>query len=302
MIVPVNGCIVVNPAAGRGRGARILAEVRRSFEPIGISTIFESTQPGDEERVTRLAQAGGFRTVVVVGGDGTCSRVASVLLAEERDTTLAVVPVGTGNDFAKTLGVNGYTPKQVADLVEHQKSVRMDVGLADGHYFVNSCGFGFDASVLEATESVRYLKGDAVYVWAALAQLFTYRGQTVSFPGDGGTTARKLLMLTVSNGKHLGGAFQIAPGASVTDGLLDVGFFSDAATIERLRIFTAALRGRHLGLASVETRRVNSIQLTFAEPPMMEVDGELRRARARTVKVECLPRALSVIATSGSVR
>src|SRR4051794_25013488 len=195
----MNGCIVLNPSAGRGRAARILPDVRRVFERIGISTVFETMSRGDEERVTLAALKSGFRTIVVVGGDGTCSRVVSALLAQDKTCVLAVVPVGTGNDFAKSLGVVGCGPAQVAGLVERQQSARIDVGIADGHYFVNSCGFGFDASVLEATESVRYLKGDAVYVWAALAQLFTYRGQTVSFPGDGGTTARKLLMLTVSN-------------------------------------------------------------------------------------------------------
>jgi diacylglycerol kinase (ATP) len=297
----MNGCIVVNPAAGRGRAARVLPEVRRSFDRIGIATIFETASAGDEEAIAVAAVEGGFDTIVVVGGDGTCSRVASILLTRKKRSTLAVVPVGTGNDFAKTLGVSAYSPGEIANLVERQQSTLMDVGIADGHYFVNSCGFGFDASVLEATQSVRYLKGDAVYIWAALAQLFTYRGQTVSLRTDSETTARKLLMLTASIGTYLGGAFRIAPGASATDGLLDVGLFSDAGIIERTRIFAGAFRGTHPGLASVETRRVNSMELVFAEQPLMEVDGELRRARARTVKIECLPSALSVIAASGAL-
>jgi diacylglycerol kinase (ATP) len=106
-------------------------------------------------------------------------------------------------------------------------------------------------------------------------------------------------MLTVSNGRYLGGAFRIAPHASVTDGELDVGFFGDTSLVGRVRIFAGAFRGTHLGLPSVESRRVKNMTLRFSEPPMMEVDGELRQARSSTVNIECLPRALSVIAAPG---
>jgi diacylglycerol kinase (ATP) len=296
----MNGCIVVNPTAGRGRAASVVSEVRHCFERVGISTIFETMSPGDEERVTLAAVHDGFDTVVVVGGDGTCSRVASVLVTQKQNSTLAVIPVGTGNDFAKTLGVSTCSPDEIAKLVERRESTLIDVGIADGNYFVNSCGFGFDASVLEATQRVRYLKGDAVYIWSALTQLLSYRGQKVSLRIAGQTATRKLLMLTVSNGQYLGGAFRIAPGASATDGLLDVGLFSDAGVVERVRIFAGAFRGTHQKLASVETHHLSTVELTFDEPPMMEVDGELRRARSTTVKIECAPRRLNVIAAPGA--
>jgi len=109
----------------------------------------------------------------------------------------------------------------------------------------------------------------------------------------------RMLMLTVSNGRFLGGAFRIAPGASVVDGALDVGLFSDAGLIARVRIFAGAFRGAHIGLPSVETKRVREITLRFSAPPMMEVDGELRQAVASTVKIECVPRGLNVIAAPG---
>jgi diacylglycerol kinase (ATP) len=109
----------------------------------------------------------------------------------------------------------------------------------------------------------------------------------------------RLVMLTVSNGRFLGGAFRIAPGASVVDGQLDVGLFSDPGLIGRVRIFAGAFRGTHIGLPSVATKRVGEITLRFSAPPMMEVDGELRQALASTVKIECVPRGLNVIAAPG---
>jgi len=210
---------------------------------------------------------------------------------------MAVVPTGTGNDFAKTLGVADYTPEQVVALLALNRPLQMDVGMADGHYFVNSCGFGFDASVLEATQRVRFLKGNAVYIYSALRQLFTYRGLNVSTPGARGG---RMLMVTVSNGRHLGGAFLIAPHASVLDGQLDVSLFADCNVVERARIFAGALRGTHLNHPAVRTSRIGSMELTFDTSPAMEVDGELRHATSATVEIKCVPRALSVIAAPGA--
>lgn len=222
--------------------------------------------------------------------------------ASGRQCSLAVVPLGTGNDFAKTLGVEGCTLGEIANLVERDEPTRMDIGRVDGRCFINSCGFGFDASVLEATKRVRILSGDAVYVYSALRQLFTYRGTSVSVDSSREADPGKILMLTISNGQFLGGAFRIAPRASVVDGVLDVGLFTDAGLIGRVRMFAAAFRGTHLGLPSVETKRVTGMTLRFSAPPMMEVDGELRQALSSTVEVECVPRALSVIAAPGYPR
>ena len=250
---------------------------------------------GDEARLAERALALGASVIVVFGGDGTCTRVAGSILRSRAACSLAVVPCGTGNDFAKTLGVAKLTVEQITDLARSRPSQRMDIGRADGHPFLNSCGFGFDASVLEATRNVRFLKGDAVYIYSALRQLFTYRGISVSVDDEAG----KMLMLTVSNGRYLGGAFRIAPQASVIDGKLDVGLFGDVGLIGRVRLFAGAFRGTHVGLPSVRTKRVAEMTLRFSAPPMMEVDGELRQALSSTVKIECVPRALNVIAAPG---
>jgi diacylglycerol kinase (ATP) len=210
-----------------------------------------------------------------------------------------VVPAGTGNDFAKTVGVAGYTADQVAGLVVGGVTTPVDVGLADERYFINSCGFGFDASVLEATGRVRYLKGDALYIYAALAQLFTYRGLPVAVAGARAPGARELLMATVSNGRFLGGAFRIAPDASLTDGELDVCLIGNASVMQRIRLFAAAMRGTHGQFATVEMFRSAGLVMTFGTPPSIELDGELRRARSHEVRISCVPRALNVIAAPG---
>jgi diacylglycerol kinase (ATP) len=294
--------VIVNPVAGRGKTKHDLTAIRSAFASVGVVDFRETQASGDEETLAREAIGSGANTLVAVGGDGTCSRVANAILNSGTTCRLGVVPTGTGNDFAKSLGVERYAPQEIAALVERELQARMDVGRVEGRFFINSCGFGFDASVLEATKRVRILTGDAVYIYSALRQLFTYQGMRVSVDSSPQDASSRMLMVTVSNGEFLGGAFQIAPEASVRDGSLDVGLFNDAGLMGRVRIFAGAFRGTHIGLPSVETKRVPEMTLRFSTPPMMEVDGELKRALSSTVKIECVPRALGVIAAPGYPR
>ena len=199
------------------------------------------------------------------------------------------------------LGVLDLEPRSIAALCVQAARTRINVGLVHDRYFINSCGFGFDASVLEATSRVRFLKGDAVYIYSALRQLFGYRGVEVSVNGCAGVKSGRMLMITISNGRWLGGAFKIAPHASVVDGKLDACFLGDSNVVQRVKLFLGAMRGTHIGMPSVSAAGVQDLTLTFPDNPLMEINGELRRAHSRTVYVKCIPRALSVVAAPGAL-
>lgn len=291
--------IIANPAAGRGKAIRVVREVESARPDERASRILTTEAPGDEARLVREALRNGANTIVVVGGDGTCSKVAQEMLTAGSECALAIIPCGTGNDFAKTLGVAGASPAEIFRLVARGITTRIDVGRADGRYFINSCGFGFDASVLEATQRVRFLKGDALYIYSALAQLLSYRGLNVTVDGARRVEGAKLLMAVASNGRWLGGAFRIAPTASITDGKLDFCLLADNNVLGRVRIFAGALRGTHLTLPGVTSVKAESLSLTFADNPAMEMDGELQQATSRTVRIECVPKALTVVAEPG---
>lgn len=297
-----NTCLIVNPAAGRGGIRASLPAIREAFARRGITEFQETTTAGEEAILAQRAIASGAKVLVVVGGDGTCSQVANAIVASGSSCALAVVPAGTGNDFAKTTGVHHFSFDKIAELVAHSTPTRIDVGSIDGRYFLNSCGCGFDASVLDASNRITFLKGDAVYIYSALKQLFTYKGLEVSADRLLPRESRRVLMVTVSNGQYLGGAFRIAPHASVTDGKLDVCFVDDSNVVQRIRLFAGALRGTHLALPSVTSGAVSELTLTFSAPPAIELDGELRVARSPKVRLSCVPRALSVIAAPGVVR
>jgi diacylglycerol kinase (ATP) len=296
-LTPVAG-LILNPAAGKGAARRRLQEIMQTFAAFGIRDVRQTRERGDEERVTLEAIKAGWKTIAVVGGDGTCGHIADALVKSGADCALAVVPAGTGNDFAKTLGVAKYTPDQIANLIVAGASTRIDVGRVDGRHFINSCGFGFDASVLEATARVKFLKGDALYIYSALAQLFTYEGIPIAIEAT--PAEPEVLMLTVSIGRFLGGAFRIAPAASVTDGELDICVVRNANVAQRVRLFAAAIRGTHVNLPAVRTFRTRRISLRFSSPAAMELDGELRHAQSNDVTIECIPRALKVVAAANA--
>lgn len=291
--------VIVNPAAGRGRSLQRLGAFQDGIASNEITQILHTRERGDEERLAHIALGSGASCIVAVGGDGTCSGVANAILRAGNKCRLGVLPAGTGNDFAKTLGIHNQTPQQIAALVSMGAGVAIDVGVVDGRFFLNSCGFGFDPSVLEASNRVRFLKGDAVYIYSALRQLFTYRGVEVT-TDIAGARRGAMLMVTVSNGRWLGGAFKIAPHASVLDGKLDACFFSDSSVVGRAKLFLGAMRGTHVGLPSVTVASLQQLALTFPSSPLMEIDGELHQARSATVELNCLSRTLSVIAAPGA--
>ena len=135
-----------------------------------------SARPGDERTLAGAAIAEGFTTLVAVGGDGTTSNIADAILHSGSDARLAVMPAGTGNDFAKLLGTAKADAATVARLCADPRFQRVDAGKIENVYFVNCCGFGFDVAVLDGIAAHPRLRGNLVYLYTALSKIFTYRG------------------------------------------------------------------------------------------------------------------------------
>ena len=209
------------------------------------------------------------------------------------DCRLALVAAGTGNDFAKSVAVPARDYDATARLAVDGSDRRVDVGRIENRHFLNCVGFGFDVAVLESAANARWLKGSLVYAYAALGQLFRYRGIELA-GGDNAAVAKRLLFV-VANGRWFGGAFQIAPHASCEDGLLDAVAVADSSPLGRVQLFVNALRGSHIRLPAVEMRQARNFSLTFRSPPAYEVDGEYRMANGSALAVDCLPGALRIV-------
>lgn len=289
--------VVLNPAAGRGRGGRSADAIRGAFHAVGVSDFRQTTARGDEARLVREAIQDGCDTIVACGGDGTWGNCANAILASGADCRLALIATGTGNDFAKTAGAPARDYALTAQLAVDGPDVRVDVGRIEDFHFLNVSGFGFDIAVLEAVDHIRWLKGDALYFYAALRELFAYGGISIDVAQDGAPArgARGHLMLIVANAKHFGGTFRIAPQASLTDGKLDAIGILDASPLDRIRLFAAVPKGAHIGRPGVVSEQSARFTLRFASPPAYETDGEYRRARSETLVVSSVPAALRVV-------
>jgi diacylglycerol kinase (ATP) len=297
--MPARVTVIVNPAAGRGRGARALPAVTEAFERVGITDVRVTASKADERTIAARAIDDGATTVVAVGGDGTWSNVANAILSAGAGDAvrLGMVAAGTGNDFAKTVGAPASDAAATARLVAEGAETRVDVGHIEDRYFLNIAGFGFDIAVLEDIPSIPWLTGDAVYIYSALRQLVGYGGVDIDITSPGGRRgATRHLMLIVANARNFGGAFRIAPHASLTDGVLDAISIHDATAWRRLQLFGAAARGTHIGRQEVVAEAAASFTIHFAVPPAYETDGEYRQASSADVEIRCIPGALRVVA------
>jgi diacylglycerol kinase (ATP) len=291
-------CVIVNPASGRGSGARALPAIRTAFSAVGVSEVRLTSAKGSEGADARKAVDDGFDTIVACGGDGTWGNVANALIAAGagRQARIALLATGTGNDFAKTVGAPARDFPATARLAVDGSDMLVDVGRIEGRHFLNVSGFGFDIAVLEDIERISWLKGDMLYLYSAMRQLFSYGGVEVSIAtARKRRDARRHLMLIVANARNFGGSFKIAPGASVTDGKLDAISIHDAAPLARIRLFAAATKGTHVMAPEVLVEQASSFTLEFPAPPAFETDGEYNRAKGAVVQIDCVPQALRVV-------
>ncbi len=285
--------LLVNPAAGKGRAAARADAVGRALAALGPVERFDSRAPGDEVRIAREAAERGARVLAVVGGDGSINRAASGLVAAGAATPLAIFSAGTGNDFAKSVDIPVDEIGAMVARVARGRTRDVDVGFVDDVLFVNAAGFGFGVAVLERMQRPGVLRGAAAYVGTALRALIGYRGFRARMTDE--AEPRDRLMLVFANGGYVGGAFHIAPGAALDDGLLDVVAIGNAPSLRRVSLFARALRGAHLGQGDVDHRRLDRVRVMFDTPPQFEVDGDLHRARNAEVVIRVHPKALRIV-------
>jgi diacylglycerol kinase (ATP) len=294
--------VIVNPASGRGRGSRLLPDIRNTFAAVGVTDVRVTERPGDEKRLAALALQDGATTIVACGGDGTWSNAANAILSSGSDCRLALLAAGTGNDFAKTVGAPARDLAATAKLAVEGPEMLVDVGRIEDRYFLNVTGFGFDIAVLDDLENIPFLTGDLLYLSAALRQLFKFDGMSVDITTAAvARGARAHLMLIIANGRNFGGMFQIAPDARINDGLLDAIAILDAPPLTRISMLASAPSGKHVRNPLVLSEQASAFILKFDSPPAYETDGEYNQAASSTIEISCIPGALRVATPAASL-
>ena len=213
----------------------------------------------------------GFTEAWLVGGDGTVNFFINHYPAFQLPIALFVG--GTGNDLHAML----YGKRTLAQQIEtfsnpHAKWI--DAGVCNGQLFLNGIGIGFDGAVVKRLAGQQKRKGKASYLFAILKQIFSYREQSCTLSYDGITLTKDCFMISVANGSRYGGGFQVAPKASVTDGLIDVMLVEKVNTLTRLRYLPVIERGKHLHLPFIKYQQTKRVLIKSDAPLHAHRDGE----------------------------
>jgi diacylglycerol kinase (ATP) len=293
----MHASLIVNPQAGRGLGRRLGGDIQRRLAELGLGCeLAWSDARGDVAVRAEAASRAGFDPVVVAGGDGSVFEAVNGLVRADRGTRLGVVPVGTGNDLIKAAGL----PRDwraACERVVTGKVRRIDVGRCNEHYFANGIGAGFDAEVARASRSIRRLRGNAVY-GLALAKVLArgVKAPCVTIEDEHGCIEDTVTLVAVANGPWYGGAFHIAPGAAIDDGLLDVVVAASVGRLGVLRFAPRVLAGTHLSLPIVRHHRARRVTITSTPGLCVHADGEILYDEAERLEIEILPQRLPLIA------
>lgn len=291
--------ILVNPEAGHGRARKAAAQLPRVARELGWEVEQRETL-GMGHEVELAAEAGrkGWPLVIAVGGDGTVHGTVNGLLGEGLPTVvLGHVPVGTGNDFAKTVGLDKrHTPEQNLRRILDGRLRHFDAGRAVGEYFINSIGVGFAAETAMNLMKYKRLGGFASYVVAVYRTFFAYEAPELAVRTSTFYERGKILMVEVTLGKTTGGGFMVSPDADPFDGLLDVCLIRQVSTPTFLRYLPRVIRGTHVGLPPIEILQSERVEVeAFAGPTIVHLDGELRFAETGSIVIEILPGKVPVL-------
>ncbi|HKW12874.1 MAG TPA: diacylglycerol kinase family protein [Candidatus Krumholzibacteria bacterium] len=298
--------VLVNPAAGRGRRkARLRDYLKRLEKHIGPFEPAVTARAGDENTILDTALKRGVERIIALGGDGTWSATANRVLANGRgpDVSVGFLPVGTGNDFGKSIGVRHENIDAVMRAIAERRTRTVDAGKVNDRYFLNVVGMGFDIAVIDDAAATPLLRGDMLYKFCALKQLFRFPGMKVGIAEGNNSpdTWLDILMLTVSNANYFGGSFHIAPRAKLDDGRVDLVAIHDAKPLTRAKLFDAVGKGKHEGHRQVSFRTAVSFSIHFQGTIRYEADGEVYASPSPLV-ITSVRGALNVCAPLESAR
>lgn len=298
---------IINPKAGGAAAARRRRRLQDVLKASAMDVEVKLTQRRRHAvDLAREAAAAGS-AVIAVGGDGTAHEVAWGIIESGRRAPFAVLPMGTGNDFAKMLDIPRSLQAAVETIAEGRVAAADYGAIAwdgpDGQgkgYFINIGGTGFDAKVAAAAPAFKYLTGTLRYVASVLRTLRGWSAPEahVSLQADGRDVYSfegELLLALAGNGVCSGGGFYLTPDASIVDGQLDGCIIRDASILRILTLIPRALKGGHVGEPEVAIEKMDRMIVDTSAPLPVQADGEILTERATRVTVEIVKSGLDVL-------
>jgi YegS/Rv2252/BmrU family lipid kinase len=304
--------IVANPVAGQGAGARAIPRIEQLLRQRGLDfQLVRTERRWHAAELAREAAATGWDVVVAAGGDGTANEVVNGLMIARqeghRDCALGVLGVGRGNDFGYGVGVpHGLEPACQVLAEGHRRAI--DVGRVvgglypQGRYFCNCVGVGFDAiGTIEVAKMPRLGGFLSFFVAVLKTILLYYRAPLVTVEYDGQVLTQPSLMVSIMNGRRLGGGFMMAPQAEPDDGLFDLCIVREVSRARMFGLIPHFLRGTQATQEPVTTGQAARISIAAVKGSLpAQTDGEILCVDGQRLEIELLPRQIEVLCVTNA--
>ncbi len=289
--------LIVNPTAGKGRAARLVAAVAGRIREAGANvSILIGHDAEDAVTLARKAAADGASAVVALGGDGMVHLALNAVAGT--DTPLGIVPAGTGNDLAHTLGLPTNDPLAAAALVAQRLAAGgawpMDAIRVGEKWFGCVLGCGFDSRVNDRANRMSWPKGKMRYNFAMLAELPVFSPLPFRLVlDDGEPWETDAMLVAIGNAQSYGAGMKVLPDADVRNGLLDVMVLGPVSKPEFLKTFPKVFKGTHVSHPAVTVKRARTIEVS-SPGVTAYADGEY--LADLPIRCECVPGAVQILA------
>jgi len=287
-------CLIINPISGTESKKNIPEMVATAFDQKKFDLVIRITgYPGHATEIARQAVREHYRYVLTAGGDGTVNEVARTLI--NSDTTLGIIPFGSGNGLARELDIPMDAEKAL-EIILSGKSRTIDYGIANDQIFFCTCGFGFDAFISDkfAEEKKR---GPLGYLRQILESAVDFKSEEYELTYDEGTLTVRAFVLTCANASQYGNEAYIAPGASMDDGKMNVSILKPLNALEipqtTLQLFTRNI-DKNSKMTTLVTQK---LAIRRSRAGLMHVDGEPVQS-GREINVEIIQQGLKVLVPS----
>jgi YegS/Rv2252/BmrU family lipid kinase len=287
----VDLCLIVNPAAGAGRAAKLLPGVEAELRARGVRFRVERTSSMDHARELARGAAEAGEIVAAMGGDGLTGAVAGEL--RDGAGVLAVVPGGRGNDFARKLGIP-HDPVAACEYATAGRERRIDLAVVDGRAYLGILSAGLDSDANELANATKLKLGTTVYAYAALRALARWKPARWTVTLDGDRRQFSGYSVAVANSGVFGSGMFLVPDAELDDGMLDVVLCEDAPKRRYLANLPKVFKGTHVDEPNLRFLRARSITFEADRPFTAFADGDPIAELPATVTVA--PGTLRVLA------
>jgi YegS/Rv2252/BmrU family lipid kinase len=299
--------LILNPMADMGRAwktANDLRPIAQEFK--GELTWSGTVYPTHAIELAKQAAEEGYDLVIALGGDGTAHEVMNGLMQvpQNKRPAMAVVPIGSGNDFAYSLGITQKPDHALAHALKAENIQPVDIGLlTDEHgrqeHFDNTLGIGFDAIVTIRSHKLPIVKGFLMYLTAVIQTIIlNHHPAGVKVETDVETWENKILMLTLCNGPREGGGFMMSSNSKNDDGILESVAVTNVSRTTMFRLVPEFMNGTHARFKQIRMGSFKKLKLTSDRPLYIHADGEIFTtfgSNLKNITIETLPHALQVV-------